>query len=86
MDRHRSHEPIHQPAGAGDAQLVEQLAELRPQVGSDLVGGRVRQRPEGTLERPKGLLACLVQELRVGLAVLALVCGVGLAPVHHLLA
>ena len=65
-------------ARAVDAELGEQERDLASLRGEDLVLGR--EVPELALERADRLLARRVDELLVGLAVLALVGGVRVAP------
>jgi hypothetical protein len=73
---------LDQLAGARDPQLVEEEAELGAQVVRDLTRGVRGQSPELALERADRLLARPVQELVLGLALLALLGAVVPAPLH----
>jgi hypothetical protein len=78
MGRHGPDVLLHHLARPVDAELREQERDLASLAREDLVLGR--QVPELALERADGLLPRRVDELLVGLAVLALVGGIPVAP------
>src|SRR6266566_6233195 len=76
----RPHEPIGDRPRVGHAQLLEQERERLLEVGADgrpHVGGQV---PQALLERTDRLLATLVVELLLGIALLPLVFALDLHP------
>ena len=81
--RLRRHVAIHDGPRAADAQLVEEEAELVAQMAGNLVGRRLGQVPQLRLERTNRLLPGLVEELLLGLPVLALIGALLAAPGHH---
>src|SRR5438552_777438 len=76
----RLHVAVHDGARVGDAQLLEQERERPLEVGGDRAACAFGKIPQPPLERSDRLLAALINELLLGVALLPLVLTFGLHP------
>src|SRR2546426_6795990 len=78
------HVAVHDSARVGHAQLLEQERERPLEVGADRAAHVFGKIPQLPLERSDRLLAALVDELLLGIALLPLVLALGLHPLVEL--
>src|SRR3989454_11209449 len=78
------HVAVHDGARVGHAQLLEQERERPLEVGADRAAHVFGKIPQPPLERSDRLLAALVDELLLGIALLPLVLALGLHPLVEL--
>src|SRR3989441_10256460 len=80
----RPHVAVHDGARVSHAQLLEQERERPLEVGADRAAHVFGKIPQPPLERSDRLLAALVDELLLGIALLPLVLALGLHPLVEL--